>query len=177
MMFEEFKTAAELREHYKGVFNRRPPYIVATPPPEPEPPPPPPPPVEVATPEPQPIPKPPPGPGLHRDAIFLVVERATGLSRHSCCSRCRTAPYVEARRMVCWLARKLIEAKVMVASTPQIGRWLGGLDHTTVLHTTSRALIKCNNDPLYASMLDDMLRQVRELTDGESNGSQVPGNS
>jgi Bacterial dnaA protein helix-turn-helix len=173
MVFEEFRTAAELRENYKRVFKRRPPYAVAAPLPAPEPepqPPPPPPPIEVAPPEPPPISRPPPGPGLHRDAIFLVVERVTGLSRQSCSSRCRTTPYVEARRMVCWLARKLIEAKVMVASTPQIGRWLGGLDHTSVLNATSRAQMMHYNDPLYASMLDEMLRQVRELTsDGEGN--------
>lgn len=56
------------------------------------------------------------------------------------------------RHAVVWLARNSLPA-----STPQIGRALGGRDHTTILHAVKRAEERRAADPVWRAQLDALL--------------------
>jgi hypothetical protein len=68
----------------------------------------------------------------YHDLLQMVVE-AAGISRSQIVSERRSREYVQPRQTFCWIAKRF-----SVASLPQIGRLLGGRDHTTVLHAVRR---------------------------------------
>lgn len=61
--------------------------------------------------------------------ILLAVSLTTGISLIDLKSPRRSVPIVRARMMFFWLARYLTSF-----SLPQIGRFVGGKDHSTVMH-------------------------------------------
>lgn len=84
---------------------------------------------------------------MHAVASFYPVTVAEIISAD------RHHRIVRARQIACYLARILTQS-----SFPQIGRRIGGRDHTTVLHAFHRIESLLQTDELLAS-------QIRELTD------------
>lgn len=111
-------------------------------------------------PAPPPLPRPAKLPGIAsmRDAIFIVVQARTGIDRPGLCSQSRAAPFVHARCMVSWLSRQLTDA-----SYPQIGRWMGGKDHTTIINHMRKVERLRATNPGYAKQLDEAEQQARGL--------------
>lgn len=64
----------------------------------------------------------------------------------------RNRGFTWARHAAVWLARNSLPA-----STPQIGRALGGRDHTTILHALKRVEQRRAIDPVWRAQLDDLL--------------------
>jgi hypothetical protein len=79
------------------------------------------------------IPPVPPRPRPTVRAIMAVVCRRYDVSREDMLSPRRELRYVTPRHIIMYLARKLTPA-----SLPEIGRLLGGRDHTTILHGTRK---------------------------------------
>lgn len=65
--------------------------------------------------------------------ILEEVRHASGFSTHDLNSRRRTYDLVRARHIACWLVRSSTRL-----SLPEIGRFLGGRDHTTIIHACRR---------------------------------------
>ncbi|MGD9769826.1 MAG: helix-turn-helix domain-containing protein [Pseudolabrys sp.] len=80
--------------------------------------------------------------------IVEVVSAHTGISKVDLLSSRRFADLCEAREIVYFLARRLT-----TKSTPQIGRSIGGRDHTTVLNGYARADEKFSSDPEYREVV------------------------
>ena len=101
--------------------------------------------------------------------IAAVVTKATGFTMADIKSERRSASLVSARHLLVWMLRALTPA-----STPRIGRFIGGRDHTTIVHAVQkmRALIE-RDDAIRAeiALLEDEVRAVvakrREATAGE----------
>lgn len=71
-----------------------------------------------------------PGAKTTFDEIIRRISDATGISRALIVSDTRSKPVVFARMAVCYWARRLTHL-----SLPQIGKRLGGRDHTSILHS------------------------------------------
>ena len=63
--------------------------------------------------------------------IMSAVAEAQGVTREAIRDHGRAAPLAEARHMAAWLARRLRPDM----SYPQIGKAMGGRDHTTVMNS------------------------------------------
>jgi hypothetical protein len=68
--------------------------------------------------------------GMNLAKIFDAVCQHFGVSRIDLISHRRTKELVKPRHIVAHLARKYT-----VRSLPEIGRWIGGRDHTTIMHS------------------------------------------
>jgi len=66
-----------------------------------------------------------------RSRAFAFVVRETGLSYVEICSHRRSSHLVAARALIVWIARTYGPEFL---SFPELGRWLGGRDHTTIMH-------------------------------------------
>lgn len=70
-----------------------------------------------------------------------------------------------ARHRAVLLARQAIYLVAIEAgrwSTPQIGRVIGGRDHSTILHGRITATERAKRDPAYSSQIDQLRRAVAE---------------
>ena len=81
--------------------------------------------------------------------IVQAVAAAFEVTGLDILSERRTAAVLPARFGACWLARRLTPL-----SLPEIGRSLGGRDHTTILKAVERAEEMRAADPAYALTLD-----------------------
>lgn len=88
--------------------------------------------------------------------VLAVVGAATGISPDELRSERRFASIVAARQVACWLMRKHT-----VLSLPQIGRALGGRDHSTILHAINRADHLRESDPVYCDLVDDLAAKLK----------------
>lgn len=113
----EAAICSRYREARNNLWPVEPPRI-APPAPEPEP----------VRPEPEPIAEVPEGPTI-ADVIACVAKRRR-IGRQEIRGPSRLPNHCRARQEVMWLARRL----PCQPSLPQIGRALGGRDHTTILH-------------------------------------------
>ena len=77
-------------------------------------------------------------------AIMHEVCAAFGLRRSVMLARCRKREIVDARNAVMRIARDVLSLELEV-----IGRCLGGLDHTTILHGLRRATARLEECPEY----------------------------
>ena len=160
-----YQTAAEMAASYAAIranFFRLPPKpkpVVV----EPEPPP-----VEVAAepeaPPPQVFPNRPPGFSLHFNVISDVC-REYGITRDELAAPNRRAITVQRRFVAMVVCRRFT-----TGSTPDIGRWLQNMDHSSVLHGLNRMA------PITAEVAEGMpeeatvaqwVRVLRAYTEGE----------
>jgi hypothetical protein len=79
-----------------------------------------------------------------RPSIKLIMEQVAsfyGMTLVDLCSHRRSLDIVRPRQVAMWLCRRLT-----LRSLPEIGRVIGGRDHTTVLHgcRTIDRLLQCN---------------------------------
>jgi hypothetical protein len=162
----EFRSAGELMEHYRRVRSRFPRVPATTPPSQPATPPVPPP----VLPRPMPI-RPVLSVSLPTSVrvrllrvLIEVVTEDTGMSEREVRGPARKKPQVAARRMLVWLARHLMTSNNVpgAMSCPEIGRWLGRRDHTTVLHHLERAAHLRHRRPEYAAHLTTLAARARE---------------
>jgi hypothetical protein len=91
-----------------------------------------------------------------------IIIRAVGLfhdiSELDIKGSSRLRPHVEARFEVCWLARQLTSL-----STAEIGRALGGRDHSTVINAITATHVKFTEDVAYAGQLRHLRQSVGAL--------------
>lgn len=100
--------------------------------------------------------------------IADVVARREGLRLLDVLSHRRTARVVRPRQMIMWLARELTPR-----SLPEIGRSLGGRDHTTVLHGCRRIDQLRQNDPDFAERLEGHRAAVIERVEADSTLREI----
>lgn len=100
---------------------------------------------------------PPPVPARVRlDAIITHVCRHYGFSRADLLSQRRTADVVRARQIAMYLGKTLTQR-----SLPEIGRVLGGRDHTTVLHAVRKLAGLVVQDGDFAAELEALGQAIR----------------
>lgn len=105
---------------------------------------------------------------LHR--ILVATAQEFDISADVIRSGSRVASVVVARGVVCRLARELTSM-----STNQIGKMLGGRDHSTVMHAVGSIARKLSIDPVLAlkvqRLRDKLLEHERDddpLKEGEA---------
>lgn len=72
-------------------------------------------------------------------------------------SMCRERKIVIPRMIAAYLARKMTPM-----TSPQIGRKLGGRDHSTILHAISRIETRIESDSDFAGMVATIRRRIQE---------------
>lgn len=81
--------------------------------------------------------------------------------------KCRERPIVHIRHIACWLLHKhCTTADGNSIGYPRIGRFMGGRDHTTILHAVRR--VKSN--PEMRSLAADLEREVLEIEEKRYGG-------
>lgn len=90
--------------------------------------------------------------------IVNAVSAATGLLPIEIVAHRRNSASVQAREIVCYLARRLT-----VASYPKIGRALGGRDHTTIMDADERCRARIAAEPEFALLVEVVERTVTAL--------------
>jgi chromosomal replication initiator protein len=90
---------------------------------------------------------------LELSDIIRLVARYYGLSQKRLKSGSRKRSIVLARATIAYLARELTDA-----SYEQIGRALGGRDHTTIMHSYKRLQRDTQSDLLTQQTIDDLRR-------------------
>lgn len=86
--------------------------------------------------------------------IGPLIERAAwifGVTPDLIVGRSRAARHSRARAAVAWAARQ------NGRSYSQIGRVIGGRDHTTMIHHVQRAEQRCERDPAYRAKCEALL--------------------
>ena len=89
-------------------------------------------------------------------AIILAVAASTGVAANDIMSIRRHIPTVKARNIYYYAARKLTNK-----SFPEIGRYCGGKDHSTVMHARNRAPEIMRAAPLLASIAREVMDRFR----------------
>jgi len=77
------------------------------------------------------------------------------VTRESLLARDRRPAVATARQVAMYLARELTEH-----SLPEIGRGIGGRNHTTVLHAVNRVSAEMRTDPAVRSAVDNLRRRL-----------------
>lgn len=86
--------------------------------------------------------------------IIAHTARLTGVSIDEIKGPRRNREFVRSRMIVCYLAREITGK-----SFPEIGRMLGGRDHSTIIHGRAECINIMQRDPLFRAIV----RQVRKL--------------
>lgn len=84
--------------------------------------------------------------------IFELVSRATNISEERMKGKCRESKYVKARQVFCWLAAKYTKSTFV-----DIGKFLGGKHHTTIMYH-----VKEVNDKI--SIFDEDILHLLDIT-------------
>jgi chromosomal replication initiation ATPase DnaA len=94
------------------------------------------------------------------DATIKVVGRVAfemGMTRTHIIGQGREAAHARARFAIVWVVREAYGL-----SYPQIGRQLGGRDHTTIMAAYKRAVaMRTGNDPSFVRLTDKLLAECR----------------
>lgn len=79
---------------------------------------------------------------IRMSVVLKMAHRYFGMSIDDIISHKRSLKYMAPRQVTMYVARKLTDL-----STPQVGKWFGGRDHTTVIHACKKVdeEIKKNN--------------------------------
>lgn len=85
--------------------------------------------------------------------IIRRTAAAFGLTVEQLRSPCRLRKFTEPRFAAYWLLRKHPTSGGRQRSFPEIGRLLGGKDHSSVMHGIARAVEIAEHDPDYAARL------------------------
>jgi len=94
-------------------------------------------------------------------AIVRAVARASGVSSSDIRGQRRTRDLVRLRWAAAWLAR------ANGASYPQIGRALGGRDHTTIIHGVRRLGAMGGGE---REIIDELLARAQDILAGADAG-------
>lgn len=92
------------------------------------------------------------------EAIIRAVCLHYGTTGAGIMSGHRTANLVRPRQVICYLAKKLT-----LKSYPEIGRRIGGKDHTTVLHAVRKIERLRGSDQTLSTRLDALEGQLRPI--------------
>ena len=79
--------------------------------------------------------------------ILEATACESGLYVRELLSKSQFRPIAWPRQTAMMAARALTDA-----SFPEIGRWMGGRDHTTIMHGARTAAARCEADPYWADM-------------------------
>lgn len=92
---------------------------------------------------------------LNSDAENIIRRTAAafGLTVEQLRSPHRFRKFTEPRFAAYWLLRKHLTVGGRQRSFPEIGRLLGGKDHSSVMHGIARAIDIAERDPVYAAKL------------------------
>src|SRR4051812_35226111 len=136
--------------------------------------------VKPPTPEPEPVPEPPaPEPKIKRDYLRVATPSSVVTSRQILAAVCkrftvsdelikskhRTNDIVRARQISMYLMRRCT-----TLSQPNIGRLLGGKDHTTVLHAVNQIERLRRGDRDVGRCIDELIHELG-LTERPANNS------
>jgi len=99
---------------------------------------------------------PPPTCGLPE--IVDATAREFEIERDELLARSRRPPLAHARQVAMYLARELTDH-----SLPEIGRGIGGRNHTTVLHAVNSVSASLQDDPSVRNTVDNLRRQLGQL--------------
>ncbi|MFH1957907.1 MAG: chromosomal replication initiator protein DnaA [bacterium] len=91
------------------------------------------------------------------DAIQSVVCKHFNLSSTDIKSKKRTDSIAFPRQIAMYLSRTLTNH-----STPEIGEFFGGRDHSTVMYACNRIKSKITKDPYFTALLNKISRQIKE---------------
>jgi len=97
-----------------------------------------------------------PSASLDLNAILSVVAEYFHLRPSDLKSKRRTRSIALPRQVAMYLCRQLTSA-----SLPEIGRFFGGKDHTTVIHSCNKILNSLAKDPKITSSVNDLLRTLK----------------
>jgi chromosomal replication initiator protein len=89
------------------------------------------------------------------DTIIRVIADDAGLTPDDLISACRKRPYVNARHMAQYFARKLSKK-----SYPDIARRFGGRDHATIMHGVNKIEVRAAEDPGFARTLSALEKRI-----------------
>lgn len=95
------------------------------------------------------------GPAVGLEEIARGVSTHFGLSRQDLIARRRTKKVAEARQVAMYIMRQHTGA-----SFPAIGDFLGGRDHSTVVHACQSVERKRKTDPQFRQLLDTVTRMI-----------------
>ena len=84
-----------------------------------------------------------------------------GIAKDELLARDRRPNVAMARQVAMYVARELTSH-----SLPEIGRRIGGRNHTTVLHAVNRVRTARGTDPTIDSAVDNLFRQLKPQSDG-----------
>ena len=87
--------------------------------------------------------------------IIDAAAQEFGVERESLMARDRRPTVATARQVAMYLARELTEH-----SLPEIGRGIGGRNHTTVLHAVNRISAALRTDPAVRNAVDNLHRRL-----------------
>jgi chromosomal replication initiator protein len=104
-------------------------------------------------------PAPPPTCGLPE--IIDATAREFDIEREELLARTRRPPVAHARQVAMFLARELTDH-----SLPEIGRGIGGRNHTTVLHAVNSISASLGTDPSVRKTVDNLRRRLGRPVDG-----------
>ena len=90
--------------------------------------------------------------------IIAAVSAATGVRKNEILSVRRPARSVDARLLICWLARRMT-----LLSMPAIGRALNGRDHTTILSNIRRADERMQGDVEFREQAEQLEQTIGAL--------------
>jgi len=111
-------------------------------------------------------------PGSTRPAmsslILSMVTNETGIHRFEILGESRTAKIVRARQLCCYLMRQCTPM-----SLPEIGRRLGGRDHTTILHAVRNITALMQSEPALAEMIERLIAVLKPAEDSEPQAEEV----
>jgi chromosomal replication initiator protein len=99
-----------------------------------------------------------------RTTVTEIIEAAAtefGVAKDEILARDRRPNVALARQVAMYVARELTSH-----SLPEIGRRIGGRNHTTVLHAVNRVRTAIGTDPSIDTAVDNLLRQLKPRTDG-----------
>lgn len=92
------------------------------------------------------------------EALASVTARAFEVDRRDLTGPCREPHIARARHALMWLARE-----TTMWSAPEIGRRIGGRDHSTVLHSIRVARRLRDSDPRFRLLTDAMVKALAPL--------------
>jgi len=93
--------------------------------------------------------------------IIDATARVFGISPQALLARDRRPPVAKARHIAMYMARVLTRH-----SLPEIGRMLGGRNHTTVLHAVNRIDSEIQTNPAVHSVVDKLRVELASSADG-----------
>jgi len=89
------------------------------------------------------------------DTIIRVVADDAGLTPDDLISPCRKRPFVNARHIAQYFARKMAKK-----SFPDIARRFGGRDHATIMHGVNKIESRMAEDPTFARSLTALEKRI-----------------